>query len=52
VEGVVWFKKGPQTATRILGLGPAFGGEFDAVVGDGLVDVAVFWDGQVRSKIL
>ena len=48
MEGVVWFEEGPQSAASVVGLGPAFRGEFDAVVGDGLVDVAVFWEAQVR----
>jgi len=30
-------------AAGIMGLGPAVGCEFDAVIGDGLVDVAVLW---------
>jgi hypothetical protein len=43
VEGVVCAKEGPQALSCVEGLRPAFGGELYAVVGDGLVDVAVFW---------
>ena len=45
MEGVGGAEQGAEFATGGVGLGPAFGGELDAVVRDGLVDVAVFWNG-------
>jgi hypothetical protein len=44
VEGVVGLEKGAQAAASFVGLGPAFGGELDTVIGDVLMDVAVFWE--------
>jgi hypothetical protein len=51
VQGVVWFEEGAQLAPCFVGLVPAVVGEFDAVVGDVLVDVAVFYgEGLVGSQ--
>ncbi len=36
-------EEGPETSSSVAGLLPAFGSEFDTVVRNGLVDVAVFW---------
>jgi len=43
MEGVVGLEKGAQAASSFVGLRPAFGGELDTVIGDILMDVAVFW---------
>jgi hypothetical protein len=43
VKGVVGAEEGAQAMACLTGLRPAFCGEFYAVVGDGLVDVSVFW---------
>lgn len=58
VEGVGWAEEGAEAAAGFGGLmrglvgqgrgrgqdlAPAFGGEFNAVVGDALVDGSVFW---------
>jgi hypothetical protein len=43
VEGVVCAQQGSQASACLVGLVPAFWGQFYAVVGDSLVDVAVFW---------
>jgi hypothetical protein len=43
MEGIICAEKGSQTAAGIVGLSPAFWCQFHAVVGNGLVDVAVFW---------
>jgi hypothetical protein len=43
MEGIICTKKGAQSAACIVCLGPAFGGEFYSVVGDGLVDVTVLY---------
>ena len=42
VQGVVGAQHAAQAAAGLVGLLPAILGELDAVVGDGLVDVAVF----------
>lgn len=41
MEGVGWEEEIAETASCVVGLGPAFLGEFYAVVRNGLVDVAV-----------
>lgn len=46
VEGVGGAQEGAEFAPGGVGLRTAFWGELDAVVGDGLVDVAVFWGGS------
>jgi hypothetical protein len=43
VEGIVWFEEGAEAAPGFVGLRAAVGGEFDAVVGDVLVDIAIPW---------
>lgn len=43
MEGVVWFEEGAELAPCFVGLVPAIVGEFDAVVGDVLVDITVFY---------
>lgn len=43
MEGVGGTQEGAELEAGGVGLRPAFWGEFDAVVRDGLVDVAVFW---------
>ena len=43
VEGVGGVEEGAEAVAGGEGLGPAFGGEFDAVVRGCLVDFAVFW---------
>ena len=43
VEGVFWFEEGAELAPCFVGLVPAIVGEFDAVVGDVLVDITVFY---------
>lgn len=42
LEGVVGAEEVSEAASGFVGLGPAFGGELDAVVWDRLVDFAVF----------
>jgi hypothetical protein len=43
VEGVIGTEEGAQSFSRIVRLCPAFWGEFDSMVGDRLVDIAVFY---------
>ena len=43
MKGIVRAQEGTQTSSCIVGLSPAVGGELDTVVGDYLVDLAVFW---------
>ena len=43
MEGVVCTEESAQTPPCVVGLCPSFWGELYAVVGDRLVDVAVFW---------
>lgn len=43
MEGVFWFEEGAELAPSFVGLVPAIVGEFDAVVGDVLVDITVFY---------
>jgi hypothetical protein len=43
VEGVFWLEEGAELAPCFVGLVPAIVGEFDAVVGDVLVDITVFY---------
>jgi len=45
VEGVGWAQEGAEFAAGGMGLRTAFWGEFDSVIWNGLVDVAVFWIG-------
>lgn len=42
MQGVIGTKEGAELQACGFGLLPSVGGEFDAVVGDGLVDFAVF----------
>ena len=44
MEGVIGAEEGAQLAACFFRLRPAVGGEFDAVVGDCLVDFSVFWE--------
>lgn len=51
MQGVVWFEEGAELAPCFVGLVPAIGGQFDAVVGDVLVDITVFYrKGLVLSR--
>ena len=43
MEGVVRVEEGAEFESGFVGLVAAFWGQFYAVVGDCLVDVAVFW---------
>jgi hypothetical protein len=42
MEGVIWFEKLAETTSGFKGLLPAIGCQFDSVIGDGLVDIAIF----------
>jgi hypothetical protein len=44
VKGVVGSEQGAEASTRIMGLAPTLLGELDAVIGDGLVDIAVLYE--------
>jgi hypothetical protein len=45
VEGVVGTEQISETATGVVGLVPALGGEFDSMIRNGLVDVPVLCRG-------
>lgn len=50
MQRVVGVQEGAQTSAGIVGLGPTFGGQLDAVVGDRLVDGSVFL-GMLRTMV-
>lgn len=52
VDSVVGTQELAQAAAGIIGLGPAIGGQLDAVVGDRLVDLAVFWGRRMVSMVI
>lgn len=49
MNGVVGAEQVAQASASIVGLLPAILGQRDAVVGNGLVDLAVLWWGEARS---
>lgn len=49
LESVVWPEQLAQAAAGFMGLGPAILREFDTVIGDCLVYIAILWHGAVRS---
>ena len=45
VESIVCAEQSTKSSSCIKSLKFAFGGEFYSVIGDGLVDVSIFWKG-------
>lgn len=42
MKRVIWLQELPQTTAGLMGLVPTLVGKLDSVIGDGLVDIAVF----------
>jgi hypothetical protein len=47
VKSIVCAEQSAESSSCIKSLKFAFGGEFYSVIGDGLVDVSIFWKGSV-----